>query len=58
MEEMGVDELVQFHVAIVTFDDFRSRLEGMDDVTRQAAVDAAHLAVMRPERPAVLVPVL
>ena len=33
VEEMGVDELVQFHVAIVTFDDFRSRLEGMDDVT-------------------------
>lgn len=32
--------------------------EGVDDVTRQAAVDAAHLAVMRPERPAVLVPVL
>lgn len=32
--------------------------DGMDDVTRQAAVDAAHLAVMRPERPAVLVPVL
>lgn len=31
---------------------------GMDDETRQAAVDAAHLAVMRPEQSAALVPVL